>query len=441
MSQLHARFPQGNKVLRGNVGKPAVTLGLLTAVFAVSHLDRQIVSISLNAIGLEFALNDTQLGLLSGLLFAFFFVVFSLPAAHYAAYRNRRPLISIAVALWSVLTIAAAGAQSFIQLAFTRIGVAIGEAGAVAPAHAMICDLYPEKKRISALATFVSGANIGLLLAFAIGGIIGQLWGWRWAFVMAGLPGLFLALALWRFADEQERPAPDNPLGGGALFQQTLSRIWHDRSILHALLGLSLTGVITHGALAWNPAFIIRVHELNIAQTGLLMALFIGIGGAIGTIISGRLADKLGAHDARWRMGIVMLSILIAKPFALVFLLSENTTLALASLAVSASLGGVFWAPTFAHAYQRLPSPMRPMATAIFLFAFNIIGLGIGPTIVGLLSDMMAESAGTRSLGYALAIVQIAGILALWHYWQVMKADARYQQNPKAQEAAVEAHK
>lgn len=419
------------------MGKPAVTLGLLTAVFAVSHLDRQIVSISLNAIGQEFTLNDTQLGLLSGLLFAVFFVVFSLPAAHYAAYRNRRPLISIAVALWSGLTMAAAGAQSFIHLAFTRIGVAIGEAGAVAPAHAMICDLYPEKRRISALATFVSGANIGLLLAFAIGGLIGQFWGWRWAFLVAGIPGLFLALALWRFADEPNRPAPDNPLGGGALLRQTLGRIWRDRSLLHALLGLSLTGIITHGALAWNPAFIIRVHELNVAQTGLLMAMFIGVGGAIGTIIGGRLADRLGARDARWRMGIVMLSILIAKPFALVFLLSENTTLALAAFAFSASLGGIFWAPTFAHAYQRLPSPMRPMATAIFLFAFNIIGLGIGPTIAGLLSDMMAASAGPRSLGYALAIVQVAGLWALWHYWQVMKSDVRDQST--IEEAPLEA--
>lgn len=407
------------------MSKPATTLGLLTAVFAISHLDRQIVSISLNAIGLEFALNDTQLGILSGLLFAVFFVVFSIPAAHYAAYRNRRPLISIAVAIWSSLTVAAAAAQSFIHLAFTRIGVAIGEAGAVAPAHAMICDLYPEKRRISALATFVSGANIGLLLAFAIGGVIGQVLGWRWAFVLAGVPGLFLALALWRFADEPPRAAPDDPLGGGALLRQTLARIWTDRSILHALIGLSLTGIITHGALAWNPAFIIRVHELNVAQTGLLLALFIGVGGAAGTIISGRLADRLGAKDIRWRMGIVMLSILIAKPFALIFLLADNTILALSAFAVSASLGGIFWAPTFAHAYQRLPSPMRPMATAIFLFAFNMIGLGIGPTIVGILSDMMAAEQGVRSLGYALAIVQVAGLWALWHYWQVMKADVR----------------
>lgn len=409
-----------------------MTLGLLTAVFAVSHLDRQIVSISLNAIGAEFALNDTQLGLLSGLLFAVFFVVFSLPAAHYAAYRNRRPLISVAVAVWSALTIAAAGAQSFLQLAATRIGVAIGEAGAVAPAHAMICDLYPQNKRVSALATFVSGSNIGLLLAFAIGGVIGQFWGWRWAFVVAGLPGLFLALALWRFGDEPARPAPENPLGSGALLRQTLSHIWSDRSILHALMGLSLTGIVTHGALAWTPSFMIRVHDLNIAQTGLFMAIIIGVGGTTGTIVSGRLADRLGAKDNRWRMRVVMLSILIAKPFVLIFLLSDNTALALSAFAVSASLGGVFWAPTFAHAYRRLPSPMRPMATAVFLFSFNIIGLGIGPTVVGLLSDMMAASSGPRSLGYALAIVQVAGLWALWHYWQVMQAGARDRDDPQS---------
>ena len=172
------------------------TLAVLMSIFAINHLDRHILSITLNQIGAEFSLSDTQLGLLSGLLFAVVYVLFGFPVAKLATKGNRRNIIATATAIWSVLTIAMAGAQNFFQLALARLGVGIGEAGAVAPAHSMISDLYPEDKRTSAMATFVTGANIGVLLAFLIGGIGGQALGWRWAFVIAGIPGLFLALIL-----------------------------------------------------------------------------------------------------------------------------------------------------------------------------------------------------------------------------------------------------
>jgi predicted MFS family arabinose efflux permease len=394
------------------------TLAVLTAIFAVNQLDRQILSILLEAIGREFTLSDTQLGLLSGLVFALVYALFGIPVAKLAARGNRRNIIAASVVVWSSLTIATAAAQSFLHLALARLGVGIGEAGAVSPAHSMISDLYPPERRTSAMATFVAGANIGILLAFLIGGIGGQILGWRWAFVIAGIPGLVLALVMRFTVREPERDkAVISSARHRSLFVATVQTIWRDRGLFHAMCGIALTGILTFGALAWIPTFIIRVHGLSQAQTGIFLALTIGIIGGLGTFISGRIADRLGAANPKWRIGVVVCAVLIAKPFVFGFLLVDNRILALACFVVAAIFAGAFWGPTFAFLHSRVGAEMRPMATAIFLFVFNLVGVGIGPTLVGIASDTVFSGYGVRSLGVSLAVIQIIGIWGAWHYW------------------------
>ena len=412
-------------------------LAVLTAVFAVNQLDRNILAITLNAIGKEFALTDTQLGLLSGALFAIVYVVFGFPVARLAAHGSRRNIIAGAVAVWSSLTIAMAAAQNFTHLAIARLGVGIGEAGAVAPAHSMISDLYPPERRTSAMATFAAGANIGVLLAFLIGGVAGQALGWRWAFVIAGLPGLALALLLRFTVAEPERDSRSNPDIRGSLFFATLRTIWNDRGLFNAMWGLAVTGIVTFGALAWNATFIIRALGLSQAQTGIYLALSLGILGGLGTWAGGAIADRLGAKNARWRLGIVILAILLAKPFVITFLLLPSAGPALACLAISGSLAAVFWGPTYAFLHSRVEPHMRPMATAIFLFVFNIVGVGIGPTFIGLASDTLFAGEGERSLANAMLVVQIAGIWGAWHYWRAMKTIAPLDQPSAAPRPAV----
>jgi predicted MFS family arabinose efflux permease len=399
------------------------TLLLLTAVFAVNQLDRNILAITLDQIGAEFALSDTQLGLLSGALFAVVYVLAGFPIARLAARGNRRNIISVSVAVWSGLTIAMAGARSFAELALARLGVGIGEAGAVAPAHSMISDLYPPERRTSAMATFAAGANIGVLLAFLVGGIAGQALGWRWAFVIAGVPGLALAVLLLFTVAEPAR-SNEAPTVRGSLFLATLRTIWNDTGLFHAMWGLAITGIVTFGALAWNAAFIIRAFGLGQAATGIYLALTIGVLGAAGTWASGAVADRLGETSPRWRLGVVVVAILVAKPFALAFLLLPSALPALACLAVSASLSAVFWGPTYAFLHSRVEPHMRPMATAIYLFVFNIAGVGIGPTFIGFASDTIFAGEGARSLGYAIATVQVAGAWGAWHYWRATRTIA-----------------
>ena len=396
-------------------------LGVLTAIFAVNQLDRNILAVTLDQIGAEFALTDTQLGLLSGALFAIVYALFGFPVAGLAARGSRRTIISAATVVWSSLTIAMGFAQTFAQLALARLGVGIGEAGAVAPAHSMISDLYPPQKRTSAMATFAAGANIGVLLAFLVGGVVGQALGWRWAFVIAGLPGLVLALLLRFTVAEPHRANDAAPVRRESLFLLTWQTIRNDTGLFHALCGLAVTGVVTFGALAWTATFIIRAHGLSQAHTGLFLALGVGIFGGIGTWAGGAIADRLGADNPRWRLGVVIAAILIAKPFAIGFLLSPSTGAALACLMVSGSLAAVFWGPTYAFLHARVEPHMRPMATAIYLFVFNIAGVGIGPTIIGLASDTLFAGQGAWSLGYAILLVQLAGAWGAWHYWRAMR--------------------
>lgn len=260
------------------------TLFILTAVLAMNQLDRNILGITLEAIGHEFSLSDTQLGLLSGALFAVVYALFGFPVAKLSARGNRRNIIGASVAVWSALTIAMGAAQNFVQLALARLGVGIGEAGAVVPSHSIISDLYPPERRVSAMATFVVGANVGILLSFLIGGIVGHMFGWRWAFVIAGVPGLALALLIFFSVSEPERDLTAVPNQvGGSLLLQTIKVIWRDKGLLHAMLGIAISGIVTFGALAWNATYVMRAHGLNQAQTGILLALVIGIIGGLGT--------------------------------------------------------------------------------------------------------------------------------------------------------------
>lgn len=407
------------------------SLPVLTAIFAIGHLDRHVLSISLNKIGLEFDLSDLQLGLLSGLIFAIVFVLFGFPIARLAARGNRRNIVAVSAFVWSTMTLVMGTAQNFTHLIMARLGVGIGEAGAVAPAHSMISDLYPPGQRTSAMATFSIGANIGVLLAFLIGGIIGQILGWRWAFFIAGMPGILLAFILRYGTEEPKRLEASSGSDDGSLFLATLKTIASDRGLRHAILGVGLTGIVTFGALAWNPAFLIRVHGLSQAQAGIVLAVAIGLFGGMGTWISGRLADRLGATDARWRIWLVIISILIGKIFAFGFVLVDHRIASIGFLLGSATLAGVFWGPTFAYLHAKVPTEMRPMATAMFLFSFNLIGLGIGPTLIGFLSDRVFAEDGYASLRYALATIQFISFWGAWHYWKVAKTMTAQQPSAK----------
>jgi MFS family permease len=393
---------------------------VLTALMALNHLDRQLLNILLELVRREFDLTDVQLGLLSGLSFAVVFTTLSIPAAVWAVRHDRGRLISGAALLWGVMTIACGAAQSFWQLLAARIGVGVGEAGGPAPSQAMLSDLYGPGERATAMATLSAGINLGVLLAFLFGGLIGHTFGWRAAFVSAGVLTLLLAL-LVRFTvrDPPRVPDPDHltRAPGATLLRETLQTIWSDGVLRQLCLGASLISLVAYSSAAWLPSFVMRSHNLNVAQTGMYLAGALGIGGAIGAYFGGRLSDALRTLDIRWSLWVVGAATLIGKPLAIAFYLLEDTRLALALLVLPAMFSTVFLGPTIAVLHDRVPAHLRPIASAVLTLVITLIGLGIGPVLAGALSQYVFAASGEHSLRYALVLVQLAGLFAVVHYY------------------------
>lgn len=396
-------------------------LVLLAAVNAFNHLDRQIVSIVLEPIRAEFALSDIQLGLLSGLAFALLYTTLSIPAALWAVSHSRVNLVAASAALWGAMTLACGLAQNFGQLLLARVGVGVGEAGCQPAGQAMVSDLYRPGERSGAMAFFSAGVNAGVFLAFLVGGVVGQFWGWRAAFLVAGAATLVLALIVRLSVREPLRTAdrPEMAADGGpsALFAQTARLMWADPVLRNIALGAMLTAATTYGTLAWLPSFLVRSHGVGIAQAGIALSLIAGIGGFFGTWLGGTMSDRLRRRDLRWTLWFVALGYLATKPLSAGFYLADGFVLAMVLFALPAMTAGLFQGPAVATIHERVPSHLRPVASAIFLVLINLIGFGLGPLIAGVLSQFVFASLGEESLRWALLTLQVVGVWGGLHFW------------------------
>ena len=392
---------------------------VLTALSAFNFLDQQLMSILLEPVRHEFGLTDIQLGLLSGIAFAALYTVLSVPAGIWAVSHSRRNLIALAALLWGAMTMACGFAQSFTQLLVARIGVGIGEAGGLPPSQAWVSDSYKPGARATALAVLAAGVNIGAFLSFLVGGYVGRRYGWRPAFVVAGLPPLLLALLLRFTVSEAPRPAAvAAPTGGSlAMVGSTLRQMWHDPALRQMLIAAILAMAVGYGAIAWLPSYLVRSHHLNIAQAGAYLAVAIGIGGAIGSWLGGLISDRLREHDVRWSLWFVALVFVVARPFAMGFYWTNDTMLALALFVLPAAVGAIHIGPAVAVLHERIDARLRPLASALFLMILTLVGLGLGPLAVGALSGIVFARYGEDSLRYALLVWQFVGFWAAIHFY------------------------
>jgi predicted MFS family arabinose efflux permease len=396
------------------------TLLILVLVFTSSHVDRQILAILLEPIKHELALSDTQLGFLSGIAFAIFYATLGIPISMWADRGNRRSIITLALTIWSGMTALCGMATNFWQLALARIGVGVGEAGSSPPSHSIIADMYPPAERATAMGIFALGANLGLLIGFLVGGWINQWYGWRMAFYTVGAPGLILATVVWFTLREPPRgyaeglqSAQDEAPRLATVFRF----VWSTPSLRHLIAGTTLTCFVGYGVILWLPTFLVRSHGMGSGQIGTTLALFLGTIGGIGTYSGGVLADRLARRDIRWNVWLVGTVILVAMPFSFAFYLTKNTVLALTYFAIPALLGGMFIGPSFAMNQSLVAVRMRSVASAVLLFIINIIGLGLGPRTVGVISDALHARYGAESLRYALLCLAFVNLWAACHYF------------------------
>jgi MFS family permease len=401
-------------------------LGVLTAVYTSSHVDRQIMGILLEPIKLELGASDTQMGFLVGLTFAIFYAGLGIPIAMLADRRNRRNIITAATLIWSVMTVVCGYAATFVQLALARIGVGVGEAGSSPPSHSVISDLFGASSRGTAMGIFALGVNIGLLIAYLAGGWLSENYGWRVTFIVVGAPGVLIALVLFFTTREPERGASD--AGGAAIAGEVpglgavARHMWSTKAIRHTVIGSSLAGFVGYGFVLWMPSFLSRSHGLSPTEIGLTLALLTGFVGGLGTFAAGRLADVLARRDERWRAWVVAAGKAGYVPFLAAVFLVDDLWLALALYVIPAFFGGFYLAPTFALIQGLVSLRMRALASSITLFILNIIGLGFGPQLVGVLSDLFAPAYGQESLRMALLVLTFLNLWCAWHYWLAGRA-------------------
>ncbi len=399
-------------------------LGILVLVYCSSHVDRQIMGILLEPIKLELGASDTQMGFLIGLTFAIFYATLGMPIAMLADRTNRRNIIALATTIWSGMTVVCAFVGSYAQLAMARIGVGIGEAGSSPPSHSMISDLFPQAQRATAMGIFAMGINLGLLIAYLGGGWMSEHWGWRTTFIVVGLPGIIIAL-LVRFtliepprgASEAAKHDRAEAPGLGEVWKTMLST----PATRHVVFGSALAGFVGYGMTLWLPAFFVRSHALSQSETGLTLALMSGVVGGIGTFTAGRLADHLAKRDPRWLAWVVAVGKGGLVPFLVGFFWMTDFTSALMLYLIPAFFAGFYLAPTFAMVQQLVPVQMRSVAAAICLFLLNIIGMGLGPQGVGILSDVFSAEYGSESLRYSLMVFSLVNLWCAYHYFQAAK--------------------
>ena len=398
-------------------------LAMLTGLYTFNFIDRQILVILQEPIKAEMGLSDTQLGLLSGLAFAVIYVVAGLPIARWADRGNRRNIVTIALVVWSGMTALSGLAQNYWQLLLARVGVATGEAGGSPPAHSMISDIFKKEERATALSIYSMGINFGGLIGLLAGGWIAQTMDWRYAFYLVGIPGLLYAIALRLTVREPPRGFAEKI----TVVDESPSMIEVAKVLLtrptfrHMAIAAGLHAFISYGAANFAPSFYIRTHGMDLGPVGTWLALA-GITGAIGTFLGGYLTDKLMLRDQRWYLWVPAISTLITLPVSMIIYNVGNPYIALSLQFVTGLTFSMYLAPNLALAHSLVGLRMRAMSSAVLFFILNIIGLGLGPLVVGAISDALAPRFGNDSIRYSLMLVVcVFNIWCVFHYWMASR--------------------
>jgi MFS family permease len=396
------------------------TVGVLLLAYTLSFVDRMILSLLVAPIRAALDISDTQVSLLIGLAFALFYTLLGLPIAWIADRWNRRNLILVGVALWSVMTAGCGFAGSYATLFLTRMGVGVGEAALSPAAYSMLSDTFPRDRLARAMAVYSIGVPLGSGVAMILGAfvvqavlaapmvdlpLIGPVEAWRTIFLWVAAPGILICLLLLTLREPARQDIQravaqaDVPTASGFL-----AHLKSQRASLGALFGgMSLIGLVMYGVIAWVPTFFARTFGMEVSQAGLWFGLIMAIGGAGGLVFGGTLADRWfgrGVPDAHLR--VMRLSILLGGPPLLAAVLMPTATLAFTMLALAFPMLTMHGVGTVALQFIT-PNEYRARVTALYFFVVNLTGLGFGPMLMALLTDHLFGDDG--ALRYSIALV------------------------------------
>lgn len=396
----------------------------LLVVYIFNFIDRQIINILAEPIKRDLGLSDTQLGLMTGLAFALFYTILGIPIARYAdrPKSDRVGLIALSLAFWSGMTALSGLAQNFGQLLLARIGVGVGEAGCTPAAMSLITDSVPAEKRSSAIAFYGLGVPIGGLLGMIIGGQLYDAFGWRVAFMVVGVPGILLAVLLvWLMKDPRKlglvsatapQPRPALP------FREAMIEIGRSRGFVLLAVAASFTAFLAYGKTTWAAILFVRNYGLSPGEAGLILGGAIGLAGVFGTWLGGALADRFGKIDKRHILTGPAIAMVVAAPLLFLGYSMTDWRLSVAILVFPTILNSMYYGPTYGLVQGLVRPEVRATATSIMLFCQNLIGLGLGPLLFGMLSDAFKPMAGLESIRWVLYGAAWLGLIPAFFFWR-----------------------
>lgn len=406
--------------------KAWTSLLLLTICYAIYTLDKSVVAVVIEPLKREFQLNDSDVGLLTGLASTLPFLVTCIPLGMLADRVNRKWLLIALVVLWSLSTALGGFATSLMFLALSRAAVAAFEAGFTPLGLSILSDRFPPRRHPSAIGVFNVGAMLGVFLGLSIGGVVAAEYGWRWVFFIAGIPGLIMGLFLALLET-------DPPRGAYAVASQlavpaarpklrdVFIELARSPVALCCAAGLVLCSALPAALSTWLPSFLIRVHELPVQQAGLSAAL-IGLVSAIGAGTGGALADWLGRRDPARKLLAPIVGCLAAAFLCMAGLLVAGSAgQSVFLMAVGGFITSFYAGVGYACVLGNMPATMRSTAAAIVLVATNLIAGGLGNLQVGLVSDLTADAAGSASLSYGLASILVFNLAGSAVFWLAMR--------------------
>lgn len=403
-------------------GRAWYALALLYVTYVVNIIDRHIINILVEPVQAELALSDTQIGFVTGLAFAFFYTVMGIPLALLADRRNRARLVCLCSALWSAMTAASGAATGFASLVASRMGVGIGEAGLTPTATSLVGDLFPPRARGTALGIYISAVPVGTMLAGLVGGWLASAWGWRATFHALGALGLALTVVFWLTFREPARGRFDEPASrprqASYSFLETVAHLYGMRSCRYFFAAFAIVGFVGAAINNWSPAFFMRSHGMDLMQMAASVGLVFGIGGAVGMVGGGWMADGFSRRGPASYLKMPAVAVLLALPLYFAAFLVGRTSVAVALLVVPVTVGAVILPPVLALLQRLTPHNMRAVSVAVFLIVVHLVGMGFGPVLVGRFSDAIQPLAGADSLRWALLCVIPLNLLAALLFWR-----------------------
>ena len=407
-------------------------LAVLTAVYAMNIADRFSIATLLEPIRQELHLSDSGIAFLTGFALAMFYVTVGIPIAALADRASRRNILAVSLALWSGMTALCGLARSYGELLLARFAVGIGEAGGTPPSTSILADKFPPAARPMALTIFALGACLGSWLGSSVAGAAAERGGWRLAFLVLGIPGLFLAFLVAFTLREPRRGQLDSHAAASApdatritpleIFRQlveTARFMLRQRSAVHLIVGGSVATFWSWGLMWWTPTFLQRSHALSVGEAGGLLGPMHLVAGTAGTLLASAVMGLPAARDPRFvTRFLTWLTLLSTVPS---FLAYEVASLRAATLLLWIFVPAVYFyiGPILGLLQNVMPANMRASAVAILLFTANVANLILAPQLVGFLSDWFAASfgAGRESLRWALLLLAVTGFWAAWHLW------------------------